>query len=856
MSSFTIFVTADGAGPIMAAMRDLAALGLVTGYLWAPVGASAEHAIVVDGARSRAGSLEEELATLDPDTVRVVAVSRWKDEPGARAALDAGNCVLTSMPSNSKRLHVIIAEPDGSDVAPRVDGGWCNIVVSPEDGYRPSAPHMGWSTSPAPDVEGLRVAHSLAGLAGVLRDQEETWTDDLTPSMRLRVARVYYRRVDGRRVEKAVHKRLFAMNDGLPRVWGRSGRGTHFPDPNAACTALAQRWWEMARSDLLSGREKSEQEGAANIGIAQALKLFVTFVLSALVKAPGQWVRAQIRAAREHIIDSVQGHIFGDNSAYQVVLSQDARCGGSRDDVSRALTILDDSLPRVEETRLHHEQTWRALVEGALVLGDGATGGSAMSLEETTEPRTVARPSAIVPSSKDRFELSSWDVRRRLKIDAVESGDSMGTHHLAHRLQGLTRDAALGAAAATELERLQAWWRTQQNTYGGRSAELLAQAHRTAVQEIQTISDRLRTDEEQLALQEEELSGDQKRARRGVLVWFFAGTGFAVIFVILGITSILIPGLAAALAAIAVSAAVLGAFMTFYSSQRRLFHVLHEMQRTADEAPMLSRNRRAAIADARRTLEAYRIHQQWMSVLREFLQDPFGAGSLSVQEDPDVSGNLPLAAAIGIGEADQTLVAREVHRLQRKFFGQGWLHSLWAAYLDALPGHLGVDGVHLETAKEIFSMRSDDAHANLAAVIAATTRLGQPSSVGLQAWDAALSELQAARSQGRELLPSVRLLGSGKEIGRDQFDGHFAQGRSSSPFRQQLFDATATTAGMNIPEDIWLHARSKGLSESVVAVTYSPAIGADRLVRFNDQAPRHHGPDDNDAESEDDRGLY
>lgn len=853
--SLTVFVTAGGTAPIMSALRDLAALGLVSPYLWMPADGPGGHCVVVDGGHARAGMLEEELATRDPSTIRVVALTRWSDGGGARSTLESGNRVLRSLPPHTLRVHLVIAEADGFDVPPTTEGGWCNVVISPEDGYRPSAHHRGWAEHPGPAEEGRRVAHSVAGLAGILRGHEQTWTDELRPSERTRVVRVYYRRIDGRRVEKAVHSRLFTMEHGLPKVWGSTGQGSYFHEPEKAAAALAQRWWETARSDLLSNREHTAQRGQTSIGLVEALKLFFTFVVSALVRSPGQWVRNRIRAARDQLTAVVQGHVFGEGSAYQVVLSRQAEAIADPEEFSRALAALNESLPRVEEPRLQFEHTWRALVEGALVLGDGAASGSGMSLQESPEPRSVPDPSSIVAPAQARYKLQSWDLKRRLSIDTVEAGDSMGVQRLVQRLRQLTQDAQLGAAAGGELERLSQWWKRQRVTYGAQTAGHLAEAHLSAMSEAETIADRLRTDEKQLARQEEELAVDQKRARRGVLAWFFMGIGAAVIFVVLAVASILIPGLAAVLVALAIGVAVLGAFATFYRCQRRLFHLLHQIQRTAEDAPILQRNYRAAIADAHRTLQAYEIHQQWMRVLREFLQDPFSHQNLEVQDDPEVSGRMPLAAAIGMGEADDTLVAREVHRLQRKHFSQGWLHDLWGRYMDALPQHLGVDGVHLESAREVFAMRTTDARANLTAITRKIERDGQPGSVGQQAWDSVLDELRIAKEQGRELIPSVRLLGTDESLSREEFNRRFTSSGHGAPFRRTLFDATATTQGLNVPESSWEHQQRDGISESHVVVSFSREMAGDRLIRYTDRAPAP-GVDDPDVELDDDRDLF
>lgn len=843
MGALTLLVVPDDARHLVTALRDLSALGLVTPFSWTTPelssGPEPGGVLCVGEGGSRAGKLDREVAVQDPELIRVVVVSQWEEPGGAVAALDAAEAMLAPLPPSTVRVHLVLAPAGGSAAAPVGRGGWHNIVISPEDGYRPGAVHSAWDSRPGLSVEGRRVAHTVAALAGLLRDHPATWVDELRtpPSEAYRVARVYYRRLDGRAVEDSIHVQLFDMASGLPRVWAESRQAGHFSAPADAAAAMAKRWWATAQRDLTSSRSRVPAAQVQQIDVWAAIKLFFGYLLAAIRNAPAAWVRGLVRGAGDKLTTAVGGHVFGNSSAFRVVLGRNGEEPASPHEVAEALRALDDALPHPGDGSPAHEHAWKALVEGALVLGDAAGGSGAMAFQESSQLATVGSPDNIVAPLDTYYEVQSWGLRPHLAGATVAAGDFLGMLAMQRELERVVADPTLGADASVEIQSLRSWWQGQSTTYAARTAQLLGAAHLSAMKEIDALGGQLQGDEERLAREAQELSASQRSSRRRVLVWLALGLLLTVLFVVLGVWAILTAGVAAALAAAALLGGLAGAFVTFYRNQQRLFQLLHRLDESAQLAPVLKQNLAAAVRDARTTVDAYELHQRWVTVLRLFLQDPFGSKALPPVDELRVEGDLPLAAAIGAGLVDEVLVAREVMRLQHRYFPRGWLHDVWQRHLDALPAHLGVAGVRLTRGADLLGQRGADATALLDRVITTVTEKGPPSVVGQQTWQRALTDLEGAAAQGRELMPQVRLVGLSQVADRAEFERRMRGAGTPVTFHQHLFDATALTDGLNQPVDDWQDAAARGLSASQVLITYSQAMEPQRLVRFQPDGP-------------------
>lgn len=851
MSSLTLLVLADEARHLASSLRDLSTLGLVTPFVWTSPGdpgADNDVTVVEEGA-ARRSTLDREVATLDPSRIRVVVVSFCEQPESAERTVDTATSLLSTLPPSTRRVHLLLPPAAGLTSQPVGRGGWVNIVVSPEDGYRPSAPHERWSDDIGAAGEGRRVAFTIAALAGLLRDHPDTWPDEVpTPSVpTYRVARVYYRRLDGRSVEHAVHVQLFDIAEALPRVWTERGQGEHHASSTEAATAMAKRWWGVARSEFLTARATLPEPEVREVGVWAALKLFLGYLLAALKNAPGAWARSLVRRSEERLERAVGGHIFSDDSAYRVVINRGRGRRPGEPDLGEALRVLDEGLPSSTPRARPGQHAWKSLVEGALVLGDAAGGSGSMAFQEESRVLTVASLDDIVTPVESRYRVRSAGLRHHLSVTTVKSSDFLGMVSLQRELQALVNEPRVGSDAGTEARALKGWWEDQATSYAARTSQALGQAHLAALKEIDTVSGDLQLGEEELAREVDALAVSQKRSRRWTVLWVALGLVLTAVFLTMGFLGVILLGLASVIAAACLIGGLVAAFATFYRNQQRLFQLLYRIDRSAELAPLLKQNLAAAVRDARTTIDAYELHQRWVRTLRLFLQDPFGARALPAESDVELASTMPLAAAVGMGQVNEVLVAREVHQLQRRFFPRGWLHRAWQRYLDALPHHLGVAGVHLTSGADILAQQGGDATTLLARIAATVEEQGPPPEVGDQSWAEALGQLQAAVAQGRELFPQVSVLGRPGTLPRADFERRFEDGEQPVSFAPTLFDAQAIVEGLNDPIDTWTDRSETGLSESRLRVTYSAAMPPERLVAYRGDEP--------EPETDIDRGI-
>lgn len=846
-SSLTIVLVPDHLRHLVTALRDLSAMGLVAPFCW--TGTSEDTSmrsgdvVWVSEGSSRPTRLDHQLAVLDPALVRMVVLSTWSHPGEATAALAAAEQLLRHLPTSTRRAHLVLSPPDGGTSAPVGRGGWTNILISPEDGYRPDSAHAVWSVDASLAEEGRRTAPAVAALSGILSGHDVAWIDEEQASAAptFRVVRVYYRRLDGRAVENAIHRHLFDMTTSLPRVWAERQQAEQFTAPAEAADAMARRWWATARSDLVGSRSAVSPPHTTQIGVLAALRHFFSFLFAALKNAPGTWARGLVRHAEHRLTSTVGSHVFGDHSAFRVVLARQSDQSADHQQLSSALRTLDDALPHPGQASAQHPQAWKAFIEGALVLAD-AGGGSGPMAYLGDSATTVPSPHDIMPAEASRYQIQAASLRPHLTTTTVQAGDYLGTRRLAAELASLGRDPSVGSDAAVEHDGLQRWWKQQDVTYGGQTARLLGDAHLEAMKEIGQLGDRLQTDEDRLARESEELAAGQKRVRVRVLLWLFLGVIIAATLLTLGLLSIIVMGLAAGLAVLALLIGAAAAFGTFYTQQRRLFQLLHRLDESAELAPVLEQNLASAIKDARVTLDAYEVHQLWVNVLRLFLEDPFGARSTPEVEPLTVVGPLPLATAVGAGQVDPVLVAKEVRNLQSHYFPRGWMHGVWQRYMDALPAQLGVAGVHLASGADILRQRRQDSLTTLRQVIETVGEHGSPPSVGEEVWASVLDRLRDTTGQGRDLLQDLSLLGSDTVRTRDDFARMFVASGEPQPFRQTLFDVEALTADLNVPTGVWDQETEQGLSRSRILVAHSEAMPPERLVPFRDAVPEPDPP--------------
>ena len=205
--------------------------------------------------------------------------------------------------------------------------------------------------------------------------------------------------------------------------------------------------------------------GQRRMGALEALRLFFSFLVKALIGAPGDWFRSRVRAAKATIASGVASAVFGEGSAVQVVVggvdSSGRTVGWSEltDAAKRASATLPEDVPRSSRPATRDFGALRQdLVSGTIALLDGSA-HPALGIQ-AYEGHLPCRD-AIAPSSgpENRIEITeqlgelpagtvlhSWD---QLEIERVCA-------HLRQISQSQHYQASEAARRLAEIDRCRA----------------------------------------------------------------------------------------------------------------------------------------------------------------------------------------------------------------------------------------------------------------------------------------------------------------------------------------------------------------------------------------------------------------
>ena len=388
----SVFIAPPSQRPILAALVDLSSAGLIAPFHWIEADADAD----VEGLAA------------DPDLVSVsdgqVTASRYshvvnrhglravrllvvvpvghpaEDALTAETELYFHSLGITSTAERECTRVLVPWSPQPLEVElGRV--GWNNVMLSPEATADPSySPTPWWEDTtiiPGAAAVGLAVQ---AGLCGTVQDAPHDGSLN-TSSTYVEVTRSFVRTTDAHAAEDDLRRRVMSMDGRFPRPTRRETGVllSSYPDPAERVTTAAQVWNQRHR-DKLRRRMAPDPVGAdKEIDFLQALKLFFSFMLKAVLGAPGDWLRGQLRSAKAAIASTTGRIVFGQDSPMLVVVGGvDAagRNAGWRDIMSaakQASAVMPEDFPRSDQpVRRDFSALWRDLVFGARALVDGS----------------------------------------------------------------------------------------------------------------------------------------------------------------------------------------------------------------------------------------------------------------------------------------------------------------------------------------------------------------------------------------------------------------------------------------------------------------------------------------------------
>lgn len=773
------------------ALRDWSASGKVAPFLWidqTSTSVSAPDAVMVAGGREYSRPLMQLAGTGGHDRVRVVslttALSGVEEAQGHGAQEFSGVVVgaFGGLPTTVIRA-IVTRSDDPARVTGLAYAGWHNVLLSPESSLGP-----GIGSRPLTQTDdifelGRHAAQTLAGVVGLWSELPESVFDrlDPLPGETVRLARSYYRRLDSREIEHALRQRLFASGDEIPLPTHLGFSAQYIPDTPLAVQNMAKLWWRKHESAFVTAREAYPAVATKKIGALRAIALFVGYLWSALLGAPGQWARQTLEKVRAGAASAVQNAVFGaHDSAWEVVVKGRTRDGRPADwseiaaageDVAQAMAGGGAMI--TQEAKADFAGQWNDYANAVLTLADGgARAGELPPVMIGNSIGVVRSAGDLVAARGDEFDGIPPFLKVTVGDQTLVSYDYLAIDDTKKRLQTAINDPSSAAAASAALNGVEEWWRRTSSSFAAQLGWALGSSVRRVQAEIGDILARL--DALRNTGNDDSEAQRQRRLRRLMRVLVLLGlVGFAVIG-ILGASGVIASAVVLVVTLVSWLLAWLSAlFVSFIRGQAKLFQAMNMRQQLASRADVDERNLALALRDLRRLGQGYSEFLAWSRVLAVIVRTPYGTV-------PDISSfalrtpaDLPQPMRVGSVVVEESTLSEVAYQLSRTVFQTGWLSEAWEAALANAPTQLGTPGARLRDNPRLMLSEAGEGDQTLLLPWAEVLEhSGVNYESGEAKWRSVLAELQSpARQQLFDaLVQRVRVLGERDQVmTRDEF---------------------------------------------------------------------------------------
>ncbi len=854
MNDLTILVTENPAlAAIPAALRDWSAAGLIRPFVWVPppgAGLRGLEARLVEGGDVTASSIGELLARRSPTQVRVIALT--SDLAVGADSTRVAREVIAGVSGAGGEIRVIPAQIVVTRLGVRTGRltgveGWHNLLISPDDAQGPAKPHNPL-TGMAPDEDHARYALPAVAIVGALFDSLDAGPldeENPPPGTQFRVLRAFARHLDGTAVREALQARALGLADGYPLVLdGGTTPATYIENIDHANAQMAAAVWARHQDVYLSARRRPELAPVEGLSFWKAFRMLWSFLWAALKNAPADWANKVIYTGKSWAANTATRAIFGQNSAFAVVV------GGVRGGQAstweaqvQALGALENGLDQAGEGHQVHarlDSLWQDLVAGGLTLLDGQPRRPEMDAARIGTDIGILRAGRQLAPSRatEAFTDIPGAVRAITESEALAPYDTLSVNRFGRRLTAVAADPLGGADASATMEKFQEWWRRVSTSYTTKIAGRLSTEFENRLLEISEYTKVLEAAGATSGLPDE-IRRQQGRLAR-ILRWLLigllllvAGTVTLGVLAIIGwlVVGIIVPAL--------ILGWLLASVITFMRVQGRLFQLKNARAVALSNAAAAEYNLAAAIRDARRCGDAYRLLQLWAEALAVFVGDPLGRAGAQSPDDRGPGSDHPLAVQFGRAEVSDLEVARAANGIRRFVFPVGWLDGAWGTFLDAAGTLLGPrGGVLLDEPTQLYKQRAVQEDVLLPMWVEALATQGVPGTAGATLWEQIVAVLHStAQAQRDQLLDRVRTE-DGTTVTLSEFLGGLS-GVIERPtvFPTALFSATAITQDLPQPRPPWSRERAEGLSRTVVLTQVSDAMPAEYLTPEDQPKP-------------------
>jgi hypothetical protein len=591
-----------------------------------------------------------------------------------------------------------------------------NIVAIPTDSVAPGAADLPISQDST--MVYSHVAVQLCSAGGLWVGVPEIKRDAVGDMRNIQLQRTFVRYVDASElVDDIVLAVLNEAAHPISRVF--NVHGTEYDSLSESQTQMAldllvKKFVEQNKDSLdLSPEKEFDKKERTGMGLLNGIKMYFEFLFKYLAQAPGRWAKEKVTSLTKKVADTANRMIFGDDSAYQIVVNGIA--GGTSSDVksdnqssnnSAAEQLLDVSANYLKnETNLfpaphNPREAWSDFIQIALGLLDGGSTRSGYPMPQTEgrqESLVLGNPAKVVPPvSSDAFVLPA-------NIPVTMAGVMIGADdpYLALvALQQLKDALAKEHSAAVDAElneqvTLLEHWMTKNSSFAWNVGLTIGSNLNNARLRLRQLGLGVVAEFSESRLAEAELA-----ARKAIWNMLKVSLGIMLTTAGLAFTPLLplTPLLLIGSGVVAVWNIIGG--ILFHRAIRDYFQVIHQLNEDERKHEHMLGQKIAFARDVQRLAVVYIQYRSWVRLLAETVYHPFGEELVEsgVRVSPirlltDLTKSLAVGRlATTDGDKDQLLDG-----VKRKFFQKGWRVDNFNRFLSAMgadPDHIfGDEGV-------------------------------------------------------------------------------------------------------------------------------------------------------------------
>lgn len=744
---------------VLDVLVDLSALDYLDGFVWLTADDALEDAIWVAQGRCHRTNLNDVLpAQGNLELVRLAVLV-----PLVRGQSQVDNTTYTRVQQEvGKKVRyldpytVAFANPDDFEPIPDwTRDSWQNLLIAPEERPGPAAEvPRAWTVKDGMIGLARQVAPTIAGLLGLWCGSGGPFDRQDPPTGGLRMVRTFHTVLDASIAEGALRSAVLTMD---PYPVPQLDQGKVDPTrPQLAAERMSENLWNKYKNMLMSTPETEAPFKQTTTPWTQALRGYFSFLWQAIKGAPSRWAEGMIRSVKTSAAATLQRHLYGDGSAYKVVVGGIGPNGlpADWDETSNALAEIEVSASQQLGVSLAALSTptdlgtlWESFVGGALSLADAGTRGEESVLQEGEYRYVVDQPDHIAPA--EPFETTPA-LEAVHHIKSVDPADLLTADVLESRLSAMIEGGPYAQYASQFRDQLRSWRRQVATSYTGQVGKKLDEAITDCRRRVRDCLDKV----QRLAQPLQFTIDDAKQRKLGRVVRIIGVVALvlmaaSVASAWLGVVSWLVPAIVTPVILIL---ALLVGFLNFYRRQSDIHQAIHRRQHDERQLGVVQRNLVRAISDLRRLTSAHSQYLQWSRLLGAFLRQPFGPPVVAAVASPGGIGGLTDMVRLGWLTLSPEQTMAVAARLREDFYPAGWMTPQFDRLLNSVGQHVEPDAamaVAKDPARFMFSQSADDPMRSvLCRFTDAIVARGVPSQGADEFWAGVVSKALVHRTEG------------------------------------------------------------------------------------------------------------